>query len=550
MADVLAKIIDATSTIDGASKRVDPRTSCKKEGILEWYQYSFNRNDEVHYMSLEMTFHSEKAPSSFKTLDNVYSEWIGPFMHEIYTIENLGQNSLQRFGMDTLNSCSKFWMKFCSCCPCMTRADSHYTELGEEMNELGSSQNQGHRINQNNEWARVGKDYKEEQILRDLFLWALFTTEIDLAKVFLLHLKPRICAALIATRVYKHFSKEATNAFSKQKLMEQAMEFEKYATDCVETCYAYNEKLTCELLIREVPLFGYVTCMQHVDMSSRNQKNDTPNYDKQNYMMLYKFDAPGTTDGHLHWTEIYVIITVSALLLEELRELTYYYRNRMQERWYQSTSWLLATFSKVFYVSLYVLFYLGLIFRYGYGDAPNLLTTARILMAFDLELWYLQSLKFIIVLEYLGPKLFMIKNMLRDLSAFVYIIFIFIAAYGVVSRAMISYQSVTFDGDGIFSNIFYPPYWFIYGNTQNELDRLDEMIAKDEQKSNKYWDNFENAATYSYARSAIEKQKKTEDDAFRKKDDAADRSETGSATKEELVNINLELQKLNTVRIG
>jgi len=37
----------------------------------------------------------------------------------------------------------------------------------------------------------------------------------------------------------------------------------------------------------------------------------------------------------------------------------------------------------------------------------------RIIWAFDLELWYLGSLKFIMALKSIGPKLFMLKNMVR-----------------------------------------------------------------------------------------------------------------------------------------
>jgi hypothetical protein len=52
-------------------------------------------------------------------------------------------------------------------------------------------------------------------------------------------------------------------------------------------------------------------------------------------------------------------------------------------------------------------------------------------------------------------------------------IFIAIAAYGVVSRSLISYRKVPFTGRGILSEIFYEPYWFIYGSVSDKeiLDR-------------------------------------------------------------------------------
>ena len=58
------------------------------------------------------------------------------------------------------------------------------------------------------------------------------------------------------------------------------------------------------------------------------------------------------------------------------------------------------------------------------------------------------------------------------MAAFVYMIFIAIAAYGVVSRALFMYNQVPFTGQGIFENIFYSPYWFIHG-VYNDTATLD-----------------------------------------------------------------------------
>ena len=108
-------------------------------------------------------------------------------------------------------------------------------------------------------------------------------------------------------------------------------------------------------------------------------------------------------------------------------------------------------------------------------------------MAIDLELWYIRSLKFMIAHNYLGPKLLMIKTMvnhlakcsetifylvvqIRDLAAFLYVIFIFITAYGVVSRSMIMHNQVDFSIRGIFSEILYPPYSFLFGGTDKLLE--------------------------------------------------------------------------------
>ncbi len=54
------------------------------------------------------------------------------------------------------------------------------------------------------------------------------------------------------------------------------------------------------------------------------------------------------------------------------------------------------------------------------------------------------------------------------MAAFVYMIFIAIAAYGVVSRALILYKQIPFTAKKLFGEIFYEPYWFIYGEVSDK----------------------------------------------------------------------------------
>ncbi|CAF1321816.1 unnamed protein product [Rotaria sordida] len=217
-----------------------------------------------------------------------------------------------------------------------------------------------------------------------------------------------------------------------------------------------------------------------------------------------------------------------------------------------------------------------------------------IILALDLEIWYLQSLKFIIAIKSLGPKIFMLKNMLQDLFAFLYIIFVAIAAYGVVSRSLFMYNEVSFDGKGIFGDIFYPTYWFMYdlitsgsstvvaGATathvllafhmlfinilllnlliavfsdtigiENDHRKKDDarnassvfkMIAENGSMLDEHWDMFENAATYSYARSSIEEKNKSngEIDSFGKKTSLS--KESAKIMKENMESIGTERQ--------
>jgi hypothetical protein len=99
-------------------------------------------------------------------------------------------------------------------------------------------------------------------MLRDLLYWSIFTDRIDMAKILLLHLRIRICTALSCAAILRNRASVATISDQGDFYRQQAIDFEMYATDCINICYLTNERKACELLIREQLLFGKITCMQ------------------------------------------------------------------------------------------------------------------------------------------------------------------------------------------------------------------------------------------------------------------------------------------------
>lgn len=123
---------------------------------------------------------------------------------------------------------------------------------------------EGHMVNQKG----ISKEYTKDQMLRDLFLWAVFMDMHEMAKVFLVQMQSRFCAALIASAIFKYYAMSAATVDLEEKLRAQALEFEIYAANFIDHCYKYDERMACELLFRQVPLFGYITCMQVILSSS------------------------------------------------------------------------------------------------------------------------------------------------------------------------------------------------------------------------------------------------------------------------------------------
>ncbi|CAF3973191.1 unnamed protein product [Rotaria sp. Silwood1] len=104
--------------------------------------------------------------------------------------------------------------------------------------------------------------YGKQEMLRDIFLWSVYKGYIDMAFVLLLQIKSRISAALVAASMAHRLSLMSHNSYLRSIYMEHRTALEEYATACIDICYKHNERVACELISREIPLFGNITCMQ------------------------------------------------------------------------------------------------------------------------------------------------------------------------------------------------------------------------------------------------------------------------------------------------
>ncbi|CAF1249047.1 unnamed protein product [Adineta ricciae] len=196
------------------------------------------------------------------------------------------------------------------------------------------------------------------------------------------------------------------------------------------------------------------------------------------YYLLFNFNPPTDDIPSINWTEILVIIMVTTMLLEDFRKFLCQenrsFMGKMQNYFIKD-----AFFSSI-RVASYLLFYIGLILRFANASTPEEFSSAKIVLAYDLEIWYIRSLAFLGIAKNLGPKLVMIRRMVIDLSFFIYIIIVAMVAYGVASRAMYNFNAdadsddLTFDGRSIFRHIIYPSYYLMYGEVDGDKQALDQ----------------------------------------------------------------------------
>ncbi|CAF3948648.1 unnamed protein product, partial [Rotaria sp. Silwood2] len=198
------------------------------------------------------------------------------------------------------------------------------------------------------------------------------------------------------------------------------------------------------------------------------------------YTLLFNFERPTNEIPSIHWTEIVTIILVSCMLFEEI----HYFSSLDNLSFPGKFISYFRNLFKIMTILGFVLFYIGLVLRFTHANTDDQFTAARVVMAIDLEIWWLRSLSFIIVVRFLGPHIVAIGKMLKDLAFFMCIIFIVMAGYGTASRSMTYYPnanklnltdfSTEFDGRSILRQIAYPVYYLMYGEFGDELSTLDE----------------------------------------------------------------------------
>ncbi|CAF5033877.1 unnamed protein product, partial [Rotaria sp. Silwood1] len=107
------------------------------------------------------------------------------------------------------------------------------------------------------------KTFSNQEMLRDIFLWAVIAGHAEMAFVLLLQLKSRIAVALVAAGITRQLMSTTPEYLDQlHKFQKQSKDYEQFATACIDACYQRSERYACQLLLREIPFLGNITCMQ------------------------------------------------------------------------------------------------------------------------------------------------------------------------------------------------------------------------------------------------------------------------------------------------
>jgi hypothetical protein len=107
------------------------------------------------------------------------------------------------------------------------------------------------------------KAYGNEEMLRDIFLWSVISGHAEMSFVLLLQVRSRIIASLVAAGITSRFRSTKGGYLGQwHRFQKQSNDYEQFGTSCIDACYKRSERRACQLLLREIPLFGNITCMQ------------------------------------------------------------------------------------------------------------------------------------------------------------------------------------------------------------------------------------------------------------------------------------------------
>ncbi|CAM4831903.1 unnamed protein product [Rotaria magnacalcarata] len=443
-----------------------------KDTFQSKYQNSASENESEYF-----------PPKSNDHLDILYSKWTGNLMSTFFRKRSVADRMQLKF-----HTAVKYFLQYMCCwrVACCRSCSNRAKVTQEQFIEKIVVENPLSHINPDIEEKVNNGTLAEENtqtMLRDLLIWAAFTGHIDIAKILILHIRSRICAALLCVVILKYRARIANTSDTQHLYKQQAVDFEIYATDCINACNSKSENNACELMIRQIPLFGSTTCMQVPIACHCSRFINTDCFSQVLNRIWFNKLAPINLSAFsgvkmiasLMTFGLFAPLLITYSLSQDTDEIddrnedhgvshsvVFYRLTFMCES--ESPSWMSWFFTLLLHSTPYILFYVGIVLWYWYGNVPNYLTTARIILAIDLEIWFLISLKFISAVKFLGPKIFMVKNMGKTP----------INTYGL---------------SGIF-----------------------KMIPSDSRFTERCT-AFEHSATYDYARFVVEKKKITKKDA-------------------------------------
>ncbi|KAM4046792.1 LOW QUALITY PROTEIN: transient receptor potential cation channel subfamily M member 2-like [Anomaloglossus baeobatrachus] len=164
------------------------------------------------------------------------------------------------------------------------------------------------------------------------------------------------------------------------------------------------------------------------------------------------------------WREYLLYVWVFTILCEELRQL--FYDPDQRGFMLKSFQYITEFWNQVDTISL-GLFIVGLICRLVSSGTVYL---GRVFLSLDFTIFCIRFMHIFTVSKVLGPKIIILRRMVKDIFFFLFLLAIWIVSYGVAKQAILTTNEERLYW--IFRNVIYGPYLTLFGQIPSDVDSL------------------------------------------------------------------------------
>ncbi|CAL8372596.1 unnamed protein product [Arctogadus glacialis] len=164
------------------------------------------------------------------------------------------------------------------------------------------------------------------------------------------------------------------------------------------------------------------------------------------------------------WLEVLLYIWLATLVCEEVRQL---YHDPDGFGFSKKAKLYISDLWNILDVLSILLFIIGLAFRL----TTELFYAGKILLCIDYIVFCLRLMAIFTISKTLGPKIIIVKRMVMDLFFFMFLLSIWVVAYGVAKQGILIHNEGRLDW--ILRGAVYEPYLIIFGNVPTNIDNAE-----------------------------------------------------------------------------
>ncbi|XP_026523525.1 transient receptor potential cation channel subfamily M member 2 [Notechis scutatus] len=365
--------------------------------------------------------------------------------------------------------------------------------------------------------------------VRDLLIWAIVQNRKELADIIWTQSRDCIAAALACSNMLKELSKEENDTDSSEEMLTLAEKYEHRAVGVFTECYRKDEERAQHLLIRISDAWGKTTCLQ-LALEGKNMKfvshggvqafltrvwwgklsvdngicqvilcmlffpllytgliifrkkriQPTTGLNRFrafftapvvifhlnilsyfSFLCLFAFVLMTDFQSTPSWPEYVIYFWLFSLVCEEARQL---FCDPDGFGLVKMASLYFSDYWNKLDACAILIFIVGLVCRWF----PETLYPGRIVLSLAFIIFCLRLLHIFTISKTLGPKIIIVKRMMKDIFFFLFLLAVWIVSFGVAKQAILIHNEKRVDW--IFRGVFYHSYLTLFGQIPSYVD--------------------------------------------------------------------------------